>query len=195
MKNLPAYGLMLASILSNHALGSFVTYKNDKQGWIDAVGANYTTLDFNFGQSVILSDQYASLGVVFPESDDNTWKNDGSFLNDGWGVKGGLGNPGTITLQFLTPQNWLAMEYPGLLQIDLFYQDKLIFSATGPIQPTLSPKFFGLVGLPSFDKAVLSNPFNGWVNCDDIYFGAPIPGPAGLTAFAVLGLLIRNRRR
>ncbi len=41
----------LCGVLAPTVDASFITCKNDKQGWIDAVNGNYTTLDFNFGQT------------------------------------------------------------------------------------------------------------------------------------------------
>ncbi len=189
MKRVLIVGSVTCGVLAPTVHASFITYKNDKQGWIDAVGASYTTLDFNFGQAVILSDQYESLGVLFPEPDDNTWKNPGAFPNDGWGVKGGLGVSGTITVQFLSPQNWLAFEYPGLALLNLYYQDKLIFSEWGPGAPVGGSKFFGIVSTSVFDKAV----FSGGANIDDLYFGAPVPAPPGLAVFALARGLRRSR--
>ncbi len=190
---------MFASVallaMSPSAEASFTTFKNDKAGWIDAVGGSFTTLDFNFGEPVILSDQYASLGVIFPEPDDNTWKNPGGFPNDGWGAKGGLGNPGSITLQFLTHQNWIAAEYPGQLRIDLYSENKLIYSGEGPFQPTLGLKFFGVAGKTSFDKAVITDLLDGFVNIDDLHFGAPIPARGVLGVMGMAGLLLKRRRR
>ncbi len=169
--------------------GDFVEF-TDKASWIETVGV-FSTIDFTgFPNDTFITDQYASLGVLFTDGDDNIVCCGGdSFPNDLAGLDGNA----RINLLFLTPQNWIAADYPGALRFELFYQDELIYTSSdfgfsGP------GHFAGLVSSQPFDRAVLIDWFDEiQVGLDDLHFGAPAPGTLAL--LALFGLCPHRRRR
>ena len=100
-----------------------VTEFTDKDEWIAAAGP-FTTIDFTgFPPATFITEQYADLGIHFTDGDDvihftETYKNDGVGL---------FGN-GDIALLFDSPQAWIAADFPGDIQIDLFAGDRLLHS-------------------------------------------------------------------
>jgi hypothetical protein len=186
-----------AQMAGSAASGAFVEYKQDKAGWESAVGSSFTTLDFNFGQPVVLTDQYQHLGALFPEGNEITLFNPGGFLNDGWGLTGGFGTfpTGPIVVEFTQPMNWIAVEHPGLVEIALYDGDQLLYTSTiSGLGPGAS-FFMGLATSSSFNKAVIRNPLIGFVYIDDLYFGAPIPAPGCMVGLLGVMLITSRRRR
>jgi hypothetical protein len=80
----------LVASITGPAVGS-VTVTWNYQNWQSQAG-NVTALDFNLGSAQILSNQYESLGVTFPDGDDYvayfeqaSGSSDKWFLRDSWG--------------------------------------------------------------------------------------------------------------
>jgi MYXO-CTERM domain-containing protein len=158
----------------------------DKQEWLTSV-PSYTKLDFVLPGGEVLGEQYAALGVHFPDGNDVVVAN-GSF-DDLWGVKGGFFQGPDIHLTFDTAQQWIAIDFPGSAIIDLYSQGSLVYSS-----PQFGQGFLGLIGTTTFDEARIISPF-GSIHVDNIYFGAPIPGPAPMALVALAALTSRRRRR
>jgi hypothetical protein len=179
------------------ATAGFVEYKQDQSGWESAVGRQFTTLDFNFGQQVLVTDQYLAQGALFTDGNDFTQFNANAFPNDGWGLLGGFGPFGTsqITVQFTQPMHWIAVDHPGSLYIELFSGGQMIYSSSGSGYQQPTPHFMGIVSDISFDRARIVNPFSTTVFIDNLYFGAPIPAPGAVGLLGALGLLPARRRR
>ncbi|MHC4414649.1 MAG: PEP-CTERM sorting domain-containing protein [Planctomycetota bacterium] len=177
--------ILLAACLTVSAVHADVTEFTDKDEWIAAVG-EFTTIGFTgFEPATIITDQYADLGVLFTDGDDiiaisETFKIDGAGL---WGN-------GDIVLAFDSPQAWIAVDFPGDVQFDLYDGDRLLhssqFIAGG------NGNFGGVISTEWFDSVILIDPVDGYVTIDDLHFGVPVP-----TTLALLGLggLLRKRRR
>ena len=71
----------LTVVIASHASASFVDY-DDKAAWLEAAGTP-TTIDFVLPPGGIITDQYASLGVSFPQGNDLAYSWNG-FVTDGW---------------------------------------------------------------------------------------------------------------
>ncbi len=159
----------------------------DKEEWETAVGS-FLTVDFTgFPDGIFITDQYAELGILFTDGNDSIFLNDGAFPNDGVGLDGN----GDISVSFDTPQAWIGVDFPGVLQMELFSTGRLIH--TSSIAGGGGVGFFlGLISSELFDAAVLIDPL-GEAAIDDLHFG--VPAPSALWLLAVAALLPRRRRR
>ena len=161
----------------------------DKDAWIAAVGRS-TTVDFvGFLVGTFITEQYAGLGIHFTDGNDSIPPFDPiTFPNDGWGLDGN----GNINVSFDSPQLWIAVDYPGFMQIELFWQGQLFYSSNRFL-PGGVGNFAGLLSTNLFDAAVLMDvPIDSEAEIDDLHFGVPSPG---VIAFLVLGGLRGRRRR
>jgi hypothetical protein len=164
-----------------------VTLFSDGEQWRDAINHNYTTIDFTGGENgaFILND-YAHLGVTF--SDNATYFNTDGFPNDDWGMRA----VGGAYVTFDTPQQWIAVDQPGNITFELFYQGKSIYAS--PAMGWWPGGFSGLVSSVAFDMVVFGQEFENIVNIDDLYFGA-VPAPGALGLLLIAGLAGPRRRR
>ena len=181
--------LTCASALPAHA---GVTEFTDRAEWEAAVG-QFTTIDFTgFPEFTTITDQYQDSGVLFTDGNDSIVFNEGSFLNDGVGLRGGLLDD--IELSFSTPQGWIGVDFPGDVRVLLFSRGELIhFSSFFSAGPDGVGGFAGLVSTELFDAAVILDPVDDFVFIDDLHFGVPAPG--GLMLLALAGIWPRRRRR
>ena len=112
-----------------------------------------------------------------------------TFPNDGAGLDGN----GNITLVFDTPQAWIAADFPGRLQIQLFANGELFFMS-GILGVGGVGNFGGLVSSEPFDTAVLMDfPVDFEAEIDDLYFGVPAPGVLWMLTVAMLCSTARAR--
>jgi MYXO-CTERM domain-containing protein len=180
-----------AFILTMPTLGAVdVTMFSDGEQWREAIGHNYTTIDFTGGENgaFILND-YAHLGVTF--SDNARYWNTNAFPNDDWGMEA----VGGAFVTFDTPQQWIAVDHPGLIWFRLFSEGEEIY--TSPVMGWWSGHFSGLISSQQFDMVYLFKEEPGSVNIpaiDDLYFGA-VPAPGALGLLLLAGLTTRRRRR
>jgi hypothetical protein len=137
-----------------------------------------------------IDEQYAYLGVHFVDGYDFVLCCDYEiFPEDGAGLDGNE----LIDLVFDAPMYWIAADFPGLLLIDLYYEDELFYSSN----------VFGVGGVGNFGGLVSTDPFGRaviWdyddnVVLDDLYFGPPIPAPSALCIISAALLTARRRRR
>ena len=162
----------------------------DKDEWIDAVG-EFTTIDFTgYPKDTFIADQYADLGILFTDGNDNIDYGCG-YVNDCWGLRGS----GIITLAFDLPQAYIGVDYPGAMKIELFSEGRLIYTSSdfGVIG---KGHFAGLLSTSLFDGAVLSDWVDGFVSIDDLHFGPPacpwdLDGNAIVGASDLLALLMQ----
>jgi MYXO-CTERM domain-containing protein len=165
-----------------------VTSFEDRDEWEVVVG-EFTTIDFTgFDQLTIITDQYADLGILFTDGSD--WIIfDGDF-EDGSGLGGGFGDD--IEISFDEPQYWIAIDFVGLAQFELFRDGELIY--TSYVFDDNPSTFAGLFSTEPFDAVVLDDPTAGFISIDNLYFGPPIPAPG---AFGLIGLsaFLGTRRR
>ena len=186
-------GLVAAAILpwpgNGQALGGFVEEFTEKDSWIAAVG-RFTTIGFTgFPDGTFITDQYANLGVLFTDGFDNiACCSKNTFPNDGAGLDG----HSAIHLSFDSPQAWIAVHFPGDVQIDLFSGDILL--STSVFLPGGVGNFGGVISTQLFDTVVISDPSVGDVFIDDLHFGVPAPPTLALLALASL-FSPRSRRR
>ena len=187
-------GLMGAALLiawpgNGQALGGFVEEFTDKDEWIAAVG-RFTTIDFTgFPDGTFITDQYADLGVLFVGGNENIFLSDNAFPNDGAGLDDGGFTP--IAVSFDTPQAWIAVDFPGTVQFELFSGGELIYTSSA-FGGGGAGFFAGLVSTELFDAAVIDDPGDFSVAIDDLHFGVPAPATLALLA---LGSLFSTRRR
>ena len=156
----------------------------DKDEWLDAVG-RFVTADFTgFEPGTVITDQYADLGVLFTDGfytvvccSKNTYPEDGA----------GLDGNGNITVVFDTPMAYIGVDYPGLMQIELFSRGRLIYTSSlfsgDPVG-----NFAGLISSELFDSAVLICWAGFEAEIDDLHFGPP-DCPADLDGDDTVGIL------
>ena len=179
---------MLAWVGNGQVSGGFVEEFTNKDEWIAAVG-RFTTIDFTgFPDGTFITDQYADLGILFTDGNDSIFLNDGAFPNDGAGLDGN----GNISVSFDTPQAWIGVDFPGVLQIELFSSGRLFYTSS-IAGGGGAGFFFGLISSELFDAAVLIDPVDGAVFIDDVHFG--VPAPSALWLLAVAAFMPRRRRR
>jgi hypothetical protein len=179
----------IALIVISTSSASVIEF-TDRAEWEGAVGT-YTTVDFVLPPSPTpITDQYADLGVVFSGAA-YSHASMGVFPNDGWGLFG----IGGAWAHFDTPQHWIAVDYPGSIQFQLFRKGELVYTSTYFFFPGVG-NFAGLVSEVPFDEVFLrrlDSPYN--IAIDDLHFGGLVPGPGGMALLALAGFAGRSRRR
>ena len=181
--------LLIVAIAASHTAASAIEF-TDKSEWEAAVGA-FTTLDFDIQpQGTPITNQYAHLGVnvtgaAFSHSAPG-------YVNDEWGMFAS----GGAWVHFNSPQNWVAVDYPGEIQIQLFQLGVLIYTSTYFV-PSGTGNFAGLWSPIPFDEVHLRRLAPSSVNVfiDDLHFGALVPGPSALGLLGIACIFPRRRRR
>jgi hypothetical protein len=175
----------LAVVLASSARAEVIEF-TDREAWFDAVGS-VTTIGFTeLPNGTVVTDQYEDEGVLFTDGLDTIFADD-SFINDGLGLDGN----GFIELTFLTPQSYLAVDFPIALRISLFSQGKLIYLSNF-FGTSGYGDFAGLISSEPFDSALIADPPLPSTRIDDLHFG--VPAPSSVAVFG-LGLLRPTRRR
>ncbi len=176
--------------LTANSVAEVIEYE-DKSAWEDAVG-DFTTIDFTgFPLGTIITDQYSDLGVIFTDGDDLIYLDEFLFP-DGSGLVGSMGE-GPITVEFDNPQNWIAVDYPGVVRFELFSSDVLIYTSIWFSGGGQLP-FAGLISSDTFDAAVIST-IGYAVTIDDLHFGAAVPGTGSGVLLLLSSALWKKRRR
>ena len=183
-----AAAAMLAVISASAAHAFDVTEFDDKAQWEDTVG-HFTTLDFTgFEHAEPIVDQYADLGAVFNPVVFAWGPFDIAFPNDGWGFRSQI----PFLVEFDSLQNWVAVDHPGTIAMDLMLDGEVIYESSTMGGGGLG-FFSGIVSELEFDAVRLYRPSGNPVFGDDIHFGA-IPAPGALLVFGMAGLIGRRRR-
>jgi hypothetical protein len=167
-----------------------ITNYTNKATWQSAVQQTFVTIDFTgFAHLEPLTDQYASLGILFTDGDDRI-RHHNNFPNDGQGL---FGNPWSVTVEFEQPQSAIGIEHWASTRFELYYHgasigisQQFIHSGNG--------WFSGITSTMPFDKVRIYHPSGGDTNVDDLFFSS-IPTPGILPAFGILMLTQRRRRR
>jgi hypothetical protein len=185
-----AMSVLLIASLNSFAYGTVTTFEN-RAAWQTTIG-DYTNITFQgFPEHTLISTQYAGLGVVFPDGNDVIEYHQ-LLLNDGIGLKSSDLIYGTIHMSFAQPMYGVAVDFLGIVDIQLYSSGQLIYSS--PTFSDVSGPFAGLLSTVPFDAAVIRDPSDGVVVIDDLYFGPPIPAPSGFAIFALAPLIQRRRR-
>lgn len=141
---------------------------NEQQAWTDAVGESVFIGFGGFPAGTWITDQYAEQGVIFQGGGQFVWPD--HEVMDGWTLIG----KEEIDVQFSTPHRWIAVEYFGMLRIQLFREGQPVFT-TNTIVAVYVPDFAGILLAGTFDRAVLTRP-DGDARIDNLYFGTSKPG-------------------
>ena len=164
------FSAALLSVTISHFAIADVLELTEKDDWINLVG-DFTTIDFTgFEDGTFITDQYAHQGVLFTDGNDNI-HHTCSYVND---CRGLAGSPDTHLL-FDTAQTYIAVDYPGAMQLELFSKGELIYTSSG-FGVGGTGFFAGLVCVQPFDSAVLTDWVLDEVSIDDLHFGYGIPG-------------------
>ena len=185
--------VMAMSTASAHA--GFTKYNQDFAGWKAASGV-YSTVTFGeVPANSVVTDQYASLGLLFTSLDlDTTYPQDFFvFPQDGFGLDGNC----QVELTFSQPISAIGWHFPGLMTAKFYNGSELLWTDPLMGQGGSFSNFVGFVSNLPFDRVTLVGPPGptcGNVAIDNIYFST-IPAP-GSAAFLVLSLVAaRGRRR
>lgn len=163
----------------------------DRDEWIAAVGT-FTTIDFTgFPEGTFITDQFSDLGVTFTGGNEHIALSDNAFSNDGAGLESNFAD---IQIEFATPQFWIAVDFPGIIQFELFSGGQLIFTSSG-LGVGGAGNFGGLLSTEPFDMAVILDPTDMTVAIDDLHFGPPVPGPPTVAFLGLAGVFACRRRR
>ena len=125
--SLATFCAVVLGLLAAGTASAGVLEFEEKDDWLASIGP-LVTVDFTgFKPGTVITDQYADLGVLFVDGF-YTIKPFDPFLfpNDGWGLDGN----GNITVVFDTPMAYIGVDYPGLMQIELFTGGRLIFTSS-----------------------------------------------------------------
>jgi hypothetical protein len=181
---------LLAVLASASSAGAEFSYITSYSTW-QSIVPSYTTVDLvDLNAGDWLTDQYASLGVIFDggfieESPD-------SFVQDGHGVWGGC----FVTMTLATPAFAVGSHHPGAMRFDLYQGDTLLYTsiATG----SGYNNFRGVVSTVPFDRVVLRGITLGPPSCDGIsvdnFYFASVPAP-GVGGPFLIGMLANRLRR
>ncbi|MDZ4829492.1 MAG: hypothetical protein SGJ09_04745, partial [Phycisphaerae bacterium] len=180
------------------AHGDFVTY-DSLSAW-QQVAPSSTVLDFTgFTNNTFITDQYASLGVLFTDVDANIIQNASfTYLLDGSGLYGSC----SAELNFDQPMrafgawNLTNMTVRAYLGRQLVYQGALINGVN------FGGEFNGIVSTgTTFDRVHVYGPttmnppyFCGGMNFDNFWFST-VPAPGAVAVLAVGSVLGRPARR
>lgn len=179
-----------ASALSAHAAADVVEF-TDANAWQDAVG-QVTTIDFTgLPDTTPITDQYSDSGITVDEP---------AFIfgptlaaqNDKWGLHG----PAGLRLYFDSPQNWVAIDHPGVAQFELYSEGELVHTSSLFFHGGLG-NFSGLVSDTSFDEVYIFKPdppYNNNVFIDDLHWGT-VPAPGALSLLFIASVLRTRHRR
>ena len=182
--------VLLGALMSTNAKAGVIEF-TDSGEWFAAVG-DVTTIDFTgFDKGTLITDQYEGLGVVFNDLGHFIDQSDGAF-EDGWGLYRAGGEFAPIDLSFATPQSWIAVDFPGDVQFELYSKGKLIYTSSGFSDEGDPPGFAGLISTVLFDSVLITDPL-GDVFIDNLHFGVPAPGTLALLGLAAI--LPKRRRR
>ena len=184
-----AAALILASTAASTAVAGVIEFfDEDREEWFVAV-VEVTTIGFaDFPNATFITNQYEDLGVLFTGGDDFVLCcNELSFPQDGAGLYGNA----AIHLLFTSPQRWIAADYRGGLQIELFFEGNFVYqSSTFALGG--SGHFGGLLSTLPFDEAIIFDGTDDFVVIDDLHFGfLPLgdldgDGMVGITDFLAL---------
>lgn len=196
-KSFVVCAIIVACAFTGRANSSVTAFYNindpadTKQAWTSAAGS-YTTITFTgYPANTIITTQYQPLGVMFLDGTDRISASSGLYPNDGFGLNGAFDES---TLVFSTPIHSIAVDHPGSVQIDLYFQGSMFYSSIVFYSQGIGG-FAGLVSDQPFDKAFISDPNSG-LFIDDLHFGPPVPAPpAALVMLTGATLLGRSRRR
>jgi hypothetical protein len=181
MKLDPIIGSTLSVAITSATRGEVIEVF-DSAEWQNAL-ATVTTVGFTeHPAGTLITNQYADLGLLFTDGNDNIVCCGNAFRIDGAGVGGGFPF-GPITLAFVTPQSGIAAEFPGAVRFSLFSRGALLYESQ-PYSRGLGNLFVGLVSTAPFDAVVIDDPIDNAVFLDDLYFGVPAPGVLPLVALA-----------
>ncbi len=165
--------LGLLMLLPVRAVTADVQAFTDKDEWIEAVG-DFAFIDFvGIPNGTDVTDQYEELGVVFDPNVNVIFEH--PIFPDGFGLIGSQLFP--ISFSLLEPQNWIAVDFPGMVQFQLFLGDKLVceselfFAFGGNIA------FAGIVSSTPFDRVIIQDPTDLNVGIDNLYVGVLESGP------------------
>jgi hypothetical protein len=159
--------------------------------WSTAIGGGDATLDF-IGQSGLITDQYASLGVHFVPGSTIAISPIGG--GDNWGVIPTFGDGYQSTIDFDTLQYAVGIKPKAQFSAALYLQGSLVYQS-GPLV-NAEFQFRGLISTQPFDRVVFKSLNGGPGIIDNIYIGNPIPAPGVAAALAmVAGAAGRRRRR
>lgn len=152
--------LVLGAFLAR-AGSADVVETEDREGWFGAAGP-VTTIGFTgFPENTIIANQYAKLGVLFTDGNDQVLCCDyTSFPQDGVGLDGN----GPIHLVFSDPQRWIAADFPGALSFQLFSQGALLYESTEVCCG--KGNFLGVLSTTPFDAVTVQPSY-----IDDLHFG------------------------
>jgi len=180
--------VITVALLQTGPVCATVVEFTDKDEWGASVGSITSISFIGFPEDTVITDQYGDDGVLFTDGNDTVLLSDW-FLQDGAGLYGN----GDIYLGFLTPQAYIAVDFPFSLRISLFSQGQLIYSSDDFGTPGPGD-FVGLISSQSFDSAIVSPPLAAFsVHVDDLHFG--VPAPSSLAALGLGGLFPRRRRQ
>jgi len=183
---------LIASITSATIAG--VQEFFDFEEWQNAAG-DFTSIGFTeYPEGTILTDQYADLGITFPEANATVVESDFLF-EDGHalGVDGPSGFD-DIWVEFDEPITAIGVDFLGGIQFELFTNGKSIYTSSWFPVVGGGTEFTGLVSDKPFDKARIFDP-EGGTFIDNLYFAPPIPSPGVLGGFAIAALCFHRRRR
>jgi hypothetical protein len=172
-----------------------VTNYTSKSAYLAAAGPQSEITFGEFPVGTIVTNQYAPLGVIFTDGDDHIGANSTAFA-DGVGLPADTNVNGLVTLSFSSPQNAVAADFPGQLNISLYSGTTLV--GTSATFGGSGVGFFGGVqsSVP-FNKVVLEDLFDHLVAIDNLYIPNSVPEPASLMgivcAFAAVGRRPRTR--
>jgi Tol biopolymer transport system component len=183
----PLLTLALAGLVCQPCRASVVEFSN-KSAWQAAVD-NYSTITFaELPEFTWVTTQYSPLGVTFTDGSDQIHYSP-SYLNDHFGLNGALD---TTWIEFSQPMNWIAADFPGSLQFQLYSRGNLVYVSSN-LGGSGKGRFGGLVSDVPFDQVFIVDP-SGGLFIDDLFFGSAVPVPSGILLFVTAAVVSKRLR-
>lgn len=161
-----------------------------------AASPTYSTITFGeVPVGTLVTDQYASLGVLFTDFDPNVAVGPSAslFPQDTFGLVGET----LIELTLDQPGYGVAAHFPGGTRYRLYSGSTLLYQSSY-FGGSGTGFFSGLISTVAFDRVQIEDEImtNDKVALDNLYFSfAPVPGPGGAAVLLFLGCAGGRRRR
>lgn len=160
-----------------------VTEYTSHAAWDAAVGSSQCADFTGLANGTLITNQYSGIGMTFTQGNDAVLLSS-AFTTDGAGVNCG----GDMEIVFSSPQTAIGCDFPGALHFNIYSGNTLVWSSSN-FAGAGTGFFAGLVSTATFDRAVISDWFDGLAFVDNVCIGGGFslraagacPGPMTLT--------------
>ena len=160
-------GLLLLSLATRTTADVLVF--EEPAPWWSAVGSTQTITFTELPWGTVVTDQYQSThGIGFTDGMDLVVGCTVGCLDESL-----LNGVGDIEVEFDLPRSWIAVDYQGLMTLELYADDEMIFTSGFQFWHSDYGLFAGVVSSMPFDQVRLFDFVDGSAYIDKLHFGGP----------------------